>query len=263
MWHPSTASAAACLTLVAACAPAQEHTAAAPATADREAVVIELFTSQGCSSCPPADRLLTKLAAEGDGVIPLAFHVDYWNTIGWTDPFSAPQWTERQRRYAQSFAAGRVYTPQLTIDGQAECVGSDEREVRAAIEQARRQPASGRLALEILTVEDSSLKLEIEAWIDRDPEASQLAAMVAVFENELITPVKRGENLGRTLRNDRVVRTLRQAFLLPGTPGAHHAETLTVALDPRWNKGHLGVAVFLQDPGSMRIHAAAAKSLIQ
>ena len=115
-------------------------------------MVIELFTSQGCSSCPPADRLLSRLAEEPayrGKVVPLAFHVDYWNYIGWTDPFSSPRWSERQRDYGRSLGLGTVYTPQLVIDGRSECVGSQEGDVRREIARALAAPPAGRVELSV------------------------------------------------------------------------------------------------------------------
>src|ERR1700681_1033381 len=105
----------------------------------RGPVVVELFTSQGCSSCPPADRLLSRL--QGDSrtagtVIPLAFHVDYWNRLGWSDPFSSAAWSERQMTYAKALHSNRIYTPQLVVGGRAECVGSEERQVMRRIHEA-------------------------------------------------------------------------------------------------------------------------------
>ncbi len=121
--------------------------------AGADPILVELFTSQGCSSCPPADRLLSRLSAAAQGgetaVIPLSFHVDYWNYIGWTDPFSSAEWSERQRSYAESFDSGRVYTPQLVVNGRRDCVGSNEQRVREEIERAERQRANGRLELEL------------------------------------------------------------------------------------------------------------------
>src|SRR3954467_1004983 len=105
-------------------------------------VVLELFTSQGCSSCPPAERLLSKLAAAGTlgdrTVAPLAFHVDYWNDLGWADPFSLPAWTERQHQYARALGGNRVYTPELVVGGATGMVGSDASAVRQAIQRAAR-----------------------------------------------------------------------------------------------------------------------------
>jgi hypothetical protein len=115
-------------------------------------VVIELFTSQGCSSCPPADRLLTRLAQDSKlagQVIPLSFHVDYWDYIGWQDPFASPRWSERQRQYGRAFRSNRIYTPQLVVNGRTECVGSQEGVVRRQIEAALAAAPAGRVTLEI------------------------------------------------------------------------------------------------------------------
>lgn len=99
-------------------------------------IIVELFTSQGCSSCPPADRFLTELAAREEfEIIPLSFHVDYWNYIGWTDPFSSPAWSDRQRHYARSFGGNRVYTPQMVVNGRWEGVGSNRREIARLLER--------------------------------------------------------------------------------------------------------------------------------
>ena len=108
-----------------------------PSISGDRVAVVELFTSQGCSSCPPADRLLSKLARDPryqGKVIPLSFHVDYWNSIGWTDPFSSNRWSERQRVYAgRVFHSNRIYTPQVVVNGRSECVGNSEGEVTGRI----------------------------------------------------------------------------------------------------------------------------------
>src|SRR5271170_848625 len=112
-------------------------TAAGDSRPDEGPVVIELFTSQGCSSCPPADELLSRLAREGGlggrKLAPLAFHVDYWNELGWADPFSTPAWTARQQAYARSLGDDRVYTPELVVAGGAGMVGSQSGRVAEAI----------------------------------------------------------------------------------------------------------------------------------
>lgn len=248
------------LTLIACDALPAEGDGRPPAT-ETTPVLVELFTSQGCSSCPPADRLLARLAAEeGSGVVPLSFHVDYWNYIGWTDPFSSAEWSERQRRYARrAFDTGRVYTPQVVFNGEADCVGSNEREVRGAIERAKRRGAAGELTLEVGGSGADGLALEIGARVREAAPGETWDVMVAVFEDDLVTPVPRGENSGRKLENSRVVRTLEKAFALPAEAGAERSERLEIDLGEGWERSRLGVAVFLQDPESMRVRGAAVR----
>jgi hypothetical protein len=234
-------------------------------------VVVELFTSQGCSSCPPADRLLTQLGQDKElagRVIPLSFHVDYWNSIGWRDPFSSADWSGRQSRYSEALKLGnRVYTPQAVINGKSECVGSEEGEVRQRIAEALKAPADGRVALR-LAPEAGSVKASVDASIvggvgsgGNASAARGLDVWVALYETNLTTAVGRGENAHRTLRNDYVVRRLVKAFTLPATPGAAHSGAVALAIDPSWKRNDLGVAAFLQDPTTLAIHGAAAQRL--
>jgi hypothetical protein len=224
-------------------------------------VVVELFTSQGCSSCPPADRLLTKLGGERM-VIPLAYHVDFWNYIGWTDPFSSHAWTERQTGYARRFGLSQLSTPQAVVDGGAQVIGSDEPALRAAIAAAAAKPA-GDVAL-MVTPAASSVRVDADVALPETLRSKKLDLMIAVFETGLVTPVGKGENGGRTLQNDYVVRLLvRAARLAPGGPEksltSKHGETLS--LDKKWDRARLGVAAFLQDPATLEIRGAAMRTL--
>ena len=232
---------------------------AAPAPAAHRAVVVELFTSQGCSSCPPADQLLARLASEGTGIVPLAFHVDYWNRIGWRDPFSSHDWSQRQVAYSRALGLTQVYTPQAVIDGTAEMIGSEEGRVRAAISAAAARPAA-TISLE---VEPKGSKIQIVAEVERPEElrGGSEDLMLAVYETGLVTAVQRGENGGRTLHNDYVVRSLRRAAeISPGSSPRTRA-TATLALEKEWNRSALGVAAFLQDRRSLAIRGAAALAL--
>jgi hypothetical protein len=217
---------------------------------------VELFTSQGCSSCPPADRLLSELGAGGSGrLVPLAFHVDFWNHVGWTDPFSKKEWTERQVAYARALGLQNVYTPQAVVDGAAELVGSDGEGLRAAIAAAATRPAA-RIALRL---EPAGSRIRVEADVDL-PESlggRKWDLMVAVFETELVTPVGKGENGGRTLRNDYVVRSLSRA----GTVKGKSRLEVEVPVPKDGNRAHLGVAAFLQDPRSLEIRGGSARAL--
>jgi hypothetical protein len=237
------------LILALACSPARSEThAGAP-------VVLELFTSQGCSSCPPADALLTKLAAEEHAnVIPLSFHVDYWNYIGWTDPFSSRTWSERQQSYARFFHEN-PYTPQLVVNGTAYAVGSDERRIRSLIAKAQSEPPAGRIEMKSAIASGVKVTLDLTAWSDK----AGADVIVVLYETSLSTPVKRGENGGRTLRNDYVVRHFQNvARVVPRKP-AH--QTVKLDLDPSWTRANLGVAVFLQDPATHAIYGAVWRKL--
>lgn len=219
-------------------------------------VLIELFTSQGCSSCPPADQLLTQLgAADAGRVVPLSFHVDYWNHVGWTDPFSSHSWTERQVEYMRAFHLEAPYTPQAVVDGASQVVGSDASALRAAIASAQSRPAAGIS----LRLEPEASKVAVDADVDL-PESlrgRRWELQVAVFETGLVTPVGKGENGGKTLHNDYVVRTLTSA----GRVEKPAKLKTTVKLDKGWDRSHLGVAAFLQDPKTLEIRGASVKLL--
>ena len=163
-------------------------------------VVVELFTSQGCSSCPPADALLGELSKRKD-VLALGFHVDYWDYIGWKDPYASKLATRRQREYADTFKLSFVYTPQMVVNGLAETVGSDRAGVEAAVEKARaRLAAHPSLALE--RGSDGGLLIHVGAAEAKRPATVWLAC----FDRQKSTPVPRGENAGSTLTNYHIVR---------------------------------------------------------
>jgi hypothetical protein len=231
-------------------------------------VVIELFTSQGCSSCPPADRLLTRLAQDpklAGQVIPLSFHVDYWDYIGWQDPFASPRWSERQRQYGRAFRSNRIYTPQLVVNGKTECVGSQEGVVRRQIAAALATAPAGRVTLEAgppgdLTGEGGRLRVRAGAEM-KTAATGDLDLWVAVWETGLETKVGAGENASRSLHNDYVVRRLEKALTLPGKAGARDSAEIVLGLDKRWKRESLGVAAFLQDPATRVIHGAASRRL--
>jgi hypothetical protein len=167
------------------------------APASEGPLVLELFTSQGCSSCPPADKLLAKLAATATDrpLAPLAFHVDYWNDLGWADPYSAAAWTARQHAYAAALGDDRVYTPELVVGGAEGMLGSDAVRVTRAISAA---PRPARLAATAAWTQD---KVTVTATAPADADV-----YVAVWEAETQTKVTRGENAGELLGSVRVVR---------------------------------------------------------
>ena len=182
-------------------------------------VVLELFTSQGCSSCPPADALLGELVRQ-PGVIGLAWHVDYWNRLGWRDPYARPEWTERQQAYAHALGED-VYTPALVMNGAALMVGSDERAIRRAIERAVPPPLS-------VTLRRSATGLEAAIAATATP----VTAMLVTYDPKQVTRVGSGENGGRQLIEYRVVREvtpldkLAAAMMLPPVPAERGAVLL-------------------------------------
>ena len=176
--------------------------AAAPVA--RRGVALELFTSQGCSSCPPADRLLGELARD-PSVVALAWHVDYWNSLGWNDPFASRLATDRQRAYADRLNA-EVYTPALVIGGAAMVVGSDRAAIRAALATLPVPPVTVALA-----AEGGALAAEIGA------AGQPVIALAAIYDPQHMTDVARGENGGRQLQEYRIVR---QAVPLASWDGA-------------------------------------------
>jgi hypothetical protein len=207
-------------------------------------VVVELFTSQGCSSCPPADDLLRRIAADPKlrgKVIPLAYHVDYWNQLGWRDPFSARDWSQRQGDYVRAMKLNGSYTPQVVVNGAKEMVGSNATAVYAAIaEESRRKPA-GEVRV---TIERG------EAVVHAQAAGPGLELVIVTYENgAAATKVARGENSGRTLTNDAIVRTLTRI-----SASAGRAVEKRVAL-----RGGNGAAAFLQQVGTGRIVASAVR----
>jgi hypothetical protein len=177
--------------------------ATSTASAAERRIVLELFTSQGCSSCPPADALLGELAQRSE-VVALAWHVDYWNNLGWNDPFAKRQWTERQRSYAKQLR-DEVYTPGLVVNGAAMLVGSDRAAVYNAIRRAPELP---------VRVELRRTAEGLQGTIDEMPAGAGI--LLAVYDPEIATSVGSGENGGRRLREFRVVRELRELSIEGG-----------------------------------------------
>jgi hypothetical protein len=188
-------------------------------------VVLELFTSQGCSSCPPADALLGELS-HGPGVIGLAWHVDYWNSLGWHDPFARPEWTERQKSYA-AYLNEEVYTPALVVNGAQMVVGSDKAAVRRAIDRAI--PSSVAVTLHRTT---SGLEAEIGAT------SPSMSGLLVSYDPEQATRVDAGENRGRRLVDYRVVRDVvaldRLATRLPLPPVPDGRGAVLMVRDSGW-----------------------------
>lgn len=227
-------------------------TSAAPQTAgDRVPIVVELFTSEGCSSCPPADALLSRLWRDqpvaGAQIIPLGLHVTYWDQLGWKDPASLAAATSRQQDYGRVFGEDRVYTPQAVIDGREEVVGSDEARVKRAVAAAARRPhARVSLAASIARADTIVAKVDVT---DVPAEVKEkLRTLVLVTEDGLSSVVTRGENGGRTLQHDGVVRRLSSSVEITGVP-------------PAWRRDRLRVVALVQGEKSQRIFGAAVAAI--
>ena len=172
----------------------------ATASAADRPVVVELFTSQGCSSCPPANAYLNELTKDRRDVLPLAFHVTYWDRLGWKDPFSLEAATDRQDRYGHRFGDGS-YTPEIVVDGASSHVGSDRAEVGPAIEQAKQK--SETAAAISVAKDGGGLVIEVGAGKGRG------RVLLIGFDHDHQTAIRRGENNGRTLQESNVVHSIR------------------------------------------------------
>ena len=218
------------------------------AHAGQRLTVLELFTSQGCSSCPPADRVLGKLSRRPD-ILALSFHVDYWNYIGWKDPFSSKKWSQRQRQYNRALRSG-TYTPQLIVDGRAEMVGSRGRSVLSAVSKARSRSAGpSQLDLRV-DAKSSHVDVHVKTGTRRG------RVLVAVLQEKHVTEVGAGENGGETLENHSIVRTMRSLFDASKASQA----SVSIPIDRAW-QGPLKIAVLQQDAKSMGMLDAAAVSV--
>ena len=195
----------------------------AVASAGERPVVVELFTSQGCSSCPPAIALLNEMSKKRSDVLPLAFHVTYWDRLGWKDPFSLEAATERQDRYGHRFGDGS-YTPEMVINGSVGLVGSHRDEVNAAIAQAKESQLDGP---------DVSVGKNGENVAIRIGSGNGNGKVLLIgFDHEHTTKIGRGENGGRTLAESNVVRSIRPVGEWSGKPVviSEHSDAQDVAV---------------------------------
>ncbi len=241
---------------------AKMNTASAAANAPDPAsapVLVELFTSEGCSSCPPADALLSRLGrtqpVRGADIIVLEEHVDYWDRLGWKDPFSSEAATARQTEYGEAFGGGQVYTPQMIVDGRAEFVGSSDTDALRAIRAASQ---ATKPAIQLSWETGDTLAIHIEPLNNAGQRDGQQLFLV-VAENMLHSDVKRGENAGRALEHNGVVRQLLPLGKIDAAPAGFSS---TVAVHPahEWNLANLRAVVFVQERRSRHVLAAAAIS---
>lgn len=227
------------------------------------AVVVELFTSEGCSSCPAADTLLNKLATEPRKdveIIPLAWHVDYWNSLGWKDRFSSTDATRRQEEYARRFKLESTYTPQMIVGGTTEFVGSDRRRAAEAIAAAGAKRSAAKIEIQLKPVPATAssvaamhVSVNAKDIAKSSGAKGELQTFVVITESGLSTVVKAGENANRTLQHTAVVRAHR---VVPGTSGEAQFD-----LDSAWKAEGLRVVAFVQSKPAGPVLAAASAEL--
>ena len=216
----------------------------------KQPILIELFTSEGCSSCPPAEKNLAyfqnEQPFEDAEVITLALHVDYWNNLGWKDKFSSALYTQRQKVYDRKFRTGSIYTPQMVVDGEQQFVGSSLKKAEKAISKAARN----KKALIDISMEEGSLKLNITGIPAREENAS---VYLALAEDDLSTRVKSGENAGKNLKHVSVVRELKG---LGRVTGDQHSFEIVVPLQIKsdWKRENLSATVFIQGNESRKVY---------
>lgn len=216
--------------------------------------LVELYTSEGCSSCPPADSWLRELPGKSFAagkMIPLSFHVDYWDYIGWTDRFAKKQYTQRQRRVASVNRLNTIYTPQIVVDGRDFRYWSWGGRIKSRIAELSSMPAEANIKLTL--TRDGRRKLTAKSNIMLSPSQypRRSAVFVALYQSNLVTQVSAGENNGRQLRHDFVVRELRGPFDISGKSVKNITQDFY--LDKSWNPADIGVAVFVQDQNNGRI----------
>jgi len=250
------------LAVIAAIRPRMQS--ASPAAGPtRTPVVVELFTSEGCSSCPPADELLSRMAKQQPianvEVIALEEHVDYWNELGWVDPFSSREWTARQQVYAGVLGNGNAYTPQMVVDGKTEFVGSQSRKAWQAVQQAAAEQRV-RVTLRPGNSPDSGAE-NLSVSITKLPETAgrdTAEVWLAITETGLHSAVKRGENAGEDLHHAAIVRSIRKIGEAKAGDENSFSGDATVPLRAEWKRENLHSVVFVQAKKSRRILGAGA-----
>ena len=253
------------LALIVVCSPfaVKPNAQTSAVDAGRKPVVVELFTSEGCSSCPPADALLQRLEQQqpvaGVEIIALEEHVDYWNHDGWIDPYSSPEWTERQQGYAALFK-NDPYTPELVVNGHSQFVGNNARKAGLEIEKA-----AGGLKTEVKITSGNpdakgSQRFTVSVGkLERSAPGDVAEVWLAVTEDGLQSSVNQGENAGHVLHHTATLRSLHKL----GAADANGA-SMSFAGDPvvkfnsRWNPQNLHVTVFVQEKKSREILGAAS-----
>ena len=210
--------------------------------------LLELYTSEGCSSCPPADKWLSDLKPDTKKIIPLAFHVDYWDYIGWKDKFSKTEYSDRQRKTAAFAGVGFIYTPQFVLSGR-DFKGADTSRLNQAVSASQKLASRANLSLDAMTQADGGVTLKATAQATNPADISKADIFVAIYENKLVSQVTAGENNGRELKHDYVVRDFYGAYQLSNK----NVFTRSFTLKPKWKGRQAGAVMFVQDAKSGEI----------
>ena len=198
--------------------------------------VLELFTSQGCSSCPPADKLVSNYISK-ENIFVLSFHVDYWNRLGWRDPFSSKEYSQRQENYSKFLKAG-IYTPQLVINGQTEMIGSDESKISNTLRKVQAEPRVAELSIKKLTSANGTININ---FIASGNDAGAVLN-IALVEKKITTDIKAGENSGVQLTNYNVVRNFKTISQL-----RNGSNTSDINIPPGIDANNISVVLFIQN----------------
>jgi hypothetical protein len=241
-------------TLFSSMAQASTCTVNSPA---HKVALLELYTSEGCSSCPPADKWLSQLGQRGldaEQVVPLSLHVDYWNYIGWRDPYSSSQYTNRQKEIARRNRLRTIYTPQMVLQGE------DFRSWRRVdfaklLQRLNTEKAVADISVNIVASSPRVFDLTITASVRDTTLHAGSRLLLAVFENNLSSEVTAGENHGRLLKHDYVVRQLLPAVQLAPDGKVSHSQQLVVPA--AWDSSRVGVAAFIEHPRHGTLQATA------
>lgn len=215
--------------------------------------LLELYTSEGCSSCPPADKWLSNLKSDANQLIPLAFHVDYWDYIGWKDKFSSAEYTARQRKLASFNNAGFVYTPQFVMNGR-DFKSSDRSQLNSLVESSKKLASRANLSLNAVKQSNGEITLKVDAQAVKPSDIRHSDIFVAIYENKLSSKVNAGENSGRELKHDYVVREFFGAYQINNQNEFSKSFTLKPELKNRgYQFENMGAVVFVQNNQSGEI----------
>lgn len=251
----ASAMAAAALCLSAADSGAGECRVQSPA---HRVTVVELYTSEGCDSCPPADRWFSTLPQQGvlpEMAVLLAFHVDYWNQLGWPDRFSQASFSRRQRDVATRASSGVIYTPQLVLDGRDLRQEYSVERLRTKLAAINREPGRAKIRADVYS-SANEVRISGEVEVFRPPQGTSVQTWIALFENGLSSRVTAGENAGKLLNHDYVVRELAGPFP-SGTDGRAQLEH-RIRRSSSWKAEHTGVAIFVERLDTGEVQEASA-----